>query len=141
MSDSSRIVLDTNVWISALLREKSPPWRVVHHALSFGEIIATADTLAEVAEVLLRPKFNRYLSRARREAALRDLAEFVTVVAVRERLRVCPDPKDDIFLEAVVAGEAGLLVTGDRHLLRLGCFRGADIVTPSEYLRRAAGRG
>ena len=72
-----------------------------------GEIIATAETLAEVAEVLRRPKFERCVNRARRERAVRELPELVTVVPVRERLRVCSDPKDDKFLEAVGSAPQG----------------------------------
>ena len=48
------------------------------------------------------------------------------------------DPKDDKFLEAAVAGEAALIVSGDRHLSSLGAYRGIPIVSPREFLDRLA---
>jgi predicted nucleic acid-binding protein len=68
------------------------------------------------------------------------LPEFATRVAIIERVRACPDPRDDKFLETAVSGQADFLVTGDRALLDMRAFRSIGIVRPSGYLRIARGQ-
>ncbi|HSK81384.1 MAG TPA: putative toxin-antitoxin system toxin component, PIN family, partial [Thermoanaerobaculia bacterium] len=48
----------------------------------------------------------------------------------------CRDPKDDKFLEVAVAGQAEILVTGDRDRLVLSPFQGIPFLTPAEILNR-----
>jgi predicted nucleic acid-binding protein len=50
---------------------------------------------------------------------------------------VCRDPKDDAILETAWKAGADVLVAGDKDLLSLGSFKGADIITPAEYMRSA----
>jgi len=131
-----RIVLDTNVFVSAVLggalRAVIDHWRAGRFTL-----IVTDEIVGEYLAVLRRRKFGLpndviddivgYVFRK---------AEFVTPV---ERLRVVEaDPKDDKFLEAAVAGGAALLVSGDRHLSSLGAYRGIPVVSPREFLNRLA---
>ncbi|MEO7275872.1 MAG: putative toxin-antitoxin system toxin component, PIN family, partial [Vicinamibacterales bacterium] len=63
-----RIVVDTNVFISGLLSSTSPPARVVERAIERGQLLGSTDTLRELIETLLLPKFDRYVPRPRREA-------------------------------------------------------------------------
>ena len=69
-----RIVVDTNVFISGLLSSTSPPARVVERVVVHGQLLGSTETLRELIETLLLPKFDRYVSRARREALLDRLA-------------------------------------------------------------------
>ena len=124
----------TNVWVSFLLRHGSTPWRAVETALEHCEVIISDETFAELEHVLRRRKFDAYVDRALRKQFLATLAGFVTRVSIQERVRACPDPKDDKFLEAAVNGGADYLVTGDRALLGIGSFRSVAIVTPSRFL-------
>jgi predicted nucleic acid-binding protein len=49
----------------------------------------------------------------------------------------CADPDDNRILEAAVAGHADYIVTGDkRHLLRMKAFRGIEMITVNDFLRR-----
>lgn len=64
------------------------------------------------------------------------MLRYATVVEPREQIRVCADPDDDRFLEAAVAANADVIVTGDRQLLALNPFRSIGIITPADYLRR-----
>jgi len=139
MTSEPRVVIDTNVLVSFFLRRGSTPWRVVRDVLECGELLVSADTLAEFEEVLRRPKFDRYVSRALREQFLTTLPAFSTHVAIVERVQACRDPQDDKFLEAAVNGQADFLVTGDRALLAMRVFRSVVIVSPSGYLRIARG--
>ena len=70
MSDPARCVFDTNTLISAALFEHSTPGQALRCALQSGEILVSSATFSELAEVLQREKFDRYLSHAEREEFL-----------------------------------------------------------------------
>ena len=131
-----RLVVDTNVFISGLLSSTSHPARVVERAIGHGQLLGSTDTLRELIETLLSAKFDRYVSRARREALLDRLAPLVEMVEIVQQVRACRDPKDDKFLELAVNGEADVILTGDDDLLSLHPFRGIDILSPAAYLER-----
>lgn len=139
MTREPRVVIDTNVLVSFFLRRGSAPWRVVRDVLECGELLISDDTIAELEEVLRRPKFDRYVSRALREEFLITLPQFATRVAITERIKACRDPQDDKFLEAAINGQADFLVTGDRALLAMRTFRSVAIISPSGYLRIVRG--
>ena len=129
-----RVVIDTNVFISAALIDESVSARARNHAVRYGQLIATEQTFAELTGKLLASKFDRYVSRATRETLLRRLQPIIQVVSVVQVVRVCRDPRDDMFLEAAVNGRADVVVTGDKDLLALHPFSGIAVVTPSDYL-------
>ena len=131
-----RLVIDTNVFVSGLLSSTSHPARVVERALEHGQLLGSTATLRELIETLLSPKFDRYVSRARREALLDRLAPSVEIVEIVQQVRACRDPKDDKFLELAVNGEAKVIVTGDDDLLSLHPFRGIAILPQAAYLER-----
>ena len=131
-----RVVIDTNVLISSLLLPTSTPATAVEKAVAKAQLIATTETLRELIEKLLLPKFDRYVGRGRRDALLQRVASLVEIVEILQPVRASRDPKDDKFLEAAVNGRADVLVTGDRDLLDLNPFRGIAIVTPAAYLAR-----
>jgi putative PIN family toxin of toxin-antitoxin system len=136
MRARERIVADTNCLVSRLLLPSSVPGNAVRRAADSGLLLASEATMNELADVLARPKFDRYISLADRQQFLRLLgrvAEFVpTVYPVRE----CRDPKDDKFLELALNGRAHLIITGDAGLLALHPWREIAIVTPARYLKR-----
>jgi putative PIN family toxin of toxin-antitoxin system len=131
-----RVVIGTNVFISGVLSTTSAPARCVDAVVADGQLVATEATLKELFERLLSPKFDPYLTRARREALLSRLAPLVEIVEVVQQVRVCRDPHDDKFLEAAVNGRADVLTTGDKDLRELHPFRGIAIVSPADYLSR-----
>lgn len=131
-----RIVIDTNVLISGLLSTTSTPALAVEKAITKAQLVATTETLRELIQTLLLPKFDRYVRRERREALLERVASIVEIVEVLQVVRASRDPKDDKFLEAAVNGRGNVLITGDRDLLDLHPFRGTAIVSPADYLAR-----
>jgi putative PIN family toxin of toxin-antitoxin system len=131
-----RVVIDTNVLISGLFSTTSTPALAVEKAIRNAQLVATAETLRELIERLLQPKFDRYVSRERRDALLQRVASLVEIIEALQLVRASRDPKDDKFLEAAVNGRANVLVTGDRDLLDLNPFRGIVILTPADYLAR-----
>jgi len=131
-----RIVADTNCLISRLLLPGSVPNKVVRRAVDQGLLLVSEATINELADVLARRKFDRYINLEDRQQFLRLLgrvAEFVpSVYTVRE----CRDLKDDKFLEVALSGKADLILTGDADLLTLNPWRGIAILSPAEYLKR-----
>lgn len=132
-----RIVLDTNVVVSAFFWGGAP--REVLGALQLGRIgvIASDALLAELAYVVNRPKFVQRLADIELETAdlLAQYRALVSVVdAPRLEQSVCDDPDDDAVLECALAGNADLIVSGDDDLLRLGEFHGVRIVTARAFL-------
>ncbi len=99
MSPRPRYVFDNSAVVSALLFEQSVSGQAFYNALDHGEILLSPPTFAELADVLGRKKFNRYLTRDEREQFLAILLREANLVEVTEKVRVCRDPKDDKFLE------------------------------------------
>jgi len=131
-----RVVIDTNALVSRLLLPGSIPGQAVRKAVAEARLLASDDTIIELADVLARKKFDPYMTVRERQEFLRlfhRIAERVPIVHV---IRVCRDPKDDKFLELAVNGAAQLIITGDADLLALHPFRGIDILPPAGYLSR-----
>ncbi len=136
MTSKERIVVDTNVLISRLLLPASVSGRAVRKAVDRGQLMVSEATLAELAEVAGRAKFDPYVSIADRQAFIRLLGRVAEMVPIVRVVRACRDPRDDKFLEAAVNGRADLIVTGDRDLLALDPFMGIAILRPADYLAR-----
>lgn len=108
-----RIVLDTNILISALLSPQGPPAQVFLMILleSDTQLCVSGDIYAEYEEVIHRPRFNR--SDSEIEATLRAIREKGFWVKPTEKVHACSDPDDDIFLECAQIAAAHYLVTGN----------------------------
>lgn len=135
MSDTPRLVFDTNILISHLLVPTSTPAQAVRKALHHGRIIVSDDTLDELASVISRPKFDPYISLEDRKDFFRFFGRVVEKVAIIRSIQACRDPKDDKFLELAVSGQAEAIITGDQDLLALHPFHSVQIITPGKYLR------
>jgi putative PIN family toxin of toxin-antitoxin system len=134
MTGRPRYVFDTNVIVSAALFEQSLPGQALYSALSRGEPLISRESFVELAEVLSRKKFDRYLTHEEREEFLVKLACEATVVEISEEIQACRDPKDDKFLEVAVCGVASCLITGDGDLLALHPFHNIPILSPMQFL-------
>jgi uncharacterized protein len=122
------VAVDTNVFISAALKEKTPPETAVHLAAASHLLLKSTITEGVVRHLAPTPpravdsaRFSRLAARADGGAEL---------VNITERIAACRDPKDDKFLELAVNDHADVLITGDRDLLALNPFRGVPIITP-----------
>ena len=131
-----RIVVDTNALISRLLLPRSVPGKAVRKASDTGQLLVSDATLAELADVLARPKFAPYVSVEDRQQFIRLLGRVAEIVPITHTIRACRDPKDDKFLELAVNGGASVIITGDSDLLALNPFRKIAITTPARYLLR-----
>jgi putative PIN family toxin of toxin-antitoxin system len=138
MANSVRIVIDTGVAVSAVLLPRSTPRQAFDKASSAGRLLISEATIAELDEVLRRPKFNKYVPEESRIEFLAALVAVAEVVQVTSVVTVCRDPKDDKFLALAFNGKASHIVSGDADLLMLHPFRGIAIVTPHDFLQSMA---
>lgn len=129
-----RTVVDTNALVSRLLLPSCVPGRAVRKAVDQDMVVVSEATMQELADVLARPKFDRYISLEDRQQFIRLLGRVVEIVTIAYAVRDCRDPEDDKFLEVALSGRASLIVTGDADLLALNPWRGIAILSPAEYL-------
>ena len=127
-----RAVPDTSVIISSFLFPLSTPAQSTRKLEEKAVLLASEATLAELQEVLFRPKFDRWLSATAKERVMARFTNLVEIVSITELIRECRDSKDDKFLSVAVNGD--LILTGDNDLLVLHPFRGIDILSPKDYL-------
>jgi putative PIN family toxin of toxin-antitoxin system len=130
-----KAVLDTNVLLSAFTK---PGGRVVALWVAALErryqLLISPAIITEVAEKL-RSKFEWEEARILRRTKLMAKTGR-TIVVPRFVLDVIPDDLDDNrILECAIAGKADVMVSGDRHLLRLKSYQGTPIVRPVDFLR------
>ncbi len=136
--ERARIVIDTNVLISAALLPKSISARALDRALEDFELIQSEATLAELIDGIMRSKFIGYIDEERRSQFLFMLARVSKVIDVRANVTECSDPKDNKFLELAIDGKARMFVSGDSHLRDMHPFRSIAIATPGEFLAQTS---
>lgn len=136
-----RVVLDTNVFVSSLLVKEGPAaqvldaWRARRYLL-----IVSPDLVAEIASTLRYPRIRRRYHITEDDIqALLDLLETDSILVpgtADVSGSVPEDPDDEVVLGCAVEGDADLVVSGDRHLLALGGFRGIEIVAVRRFMER-----
>jgi putative PIN family toxin of toxin-antitoxin system len=142
-------LIDTNIWVSALLNPAGSPARLKDHwiAGAFTVVVSPA-LLDEVAAVLARPRIrNKY------HLNERIISEYVHLIAMRAimvtppgPLRVCRDPDDDIILETALVGQATVVVSrdddlkGDPELIAQMEHRGIQVMSVPQFLTWLASR-
>jgi len=129
-----RLVIDTNVFVSAVVLPHFVPRQAVDKALHDDIVLLSESTMHELTEVLCRPKFDRYIRVEARALFLAQLASVAEFVPIIQLIRECRDPKDDKFLEVALNGRADVIVTGDEDLLAMNPWREIVIATPANYL-------
>ncbi len=133
-----RAVVDTNVWISALLSEKGAPAKILEalRAEKFTSLISPEITDEIIAVVSSEKIRNGYGIKEK------DIEEILLLISVNSELIrgmsllkiVFEDPADDRFITCAAAGAADYLVTGDKHLLKLREYQGIRILKPAPFL-------
>lgn len=114
-----RVVIDTNIWISALLNPSGEPARLVA-AFMKGEfeLVVCEPLVKEIAEVLRRPRIAKKYQL--NDEQINSYCELITQQAIWVdfvgSLRLCRDPRDDFLLEAALWSSADYLVTRDDDL-------------------------
>lgn len=131
-----RLVIDTNVLISALLADTSlPAHLIVLWRQGRFDLLTCAGQLDELRRVTRYPKIRERLAPALAGRLINELRDLAVVVDDRPIVSVSPDPNDDYLLAIAAAGAADFLVTGDkRDLLALRLYEGTKIMTVRDFL-------
>jgi uncharacterized protein len=128
-----KVVVDTNVFVSAHLSVKGPPNRIARMAIE-GALTVCYDSriLYEYHSVLLRPRFG---------FAVDDVMPFVEAIRVSGELIAAhllpeslPDPDDEMFLEVAVAAPAECLITGNLRHFPVSRRQGVTVLSPREFI-------
>lgn len=131
-----RIVLDTVVFVRALINPKSRSGRLLFEYSDRYKIIISKPTAQELLEVIHRPELTaKYHGLAR--ISLRkviDLLSKAEAVDIGTPPSVVRDPKDDIFIATALAGRTDYLVSEDKDLLALGNTAGVPIINTQIFI-------
>lgn len=138
-SSRLRIVLDTNVVVSALLW-RGTPYRLFEaiRQRPFIALFSSPTLFEELADVLSRPATAKRLAALGKSARdiLPDYLDVIELVEPAGVQRIARDPDDDHVLACALAARAEFIVSGDADLLELETFGDVIIVAPAEGLRR-----
>jgi putative PIN family toxin of toxin-antitoxin system len=134
MRTLARIVVDTNVLVSRLILPQSVPAQALRRAELEGRLLVSEATMYELADVLSRPRFDRYVTRENRKGFLQRLGNIAELVPIIRLVRECRDPKDDKVLEVALNGRADVIITGDADLLGMHPWREIAVLSPAHFL-------
>ncbi len=132
MGEGTKVVLDTNVYISAFGWGGKPD--ECFQLVLDGEIqnYVSPKLLDEVSDVLEYPKFE--FSDDQKARTVRIIVLESKVVQPNESVDRLDDEFDNAVLECALAADADYVITGDSDILELGGFRGVETVTPAEFV-------
>ena len=131
-----RVILDTNILCSALLTPGGPTDKL-YRAWREGRfvLLTSEQQLEEFRRVTRYPRLRRFIEAAAAGAMHNELRRLAVLIEKLPAVDASSDPADNFLLSMAQAGEANLLVTGDKHdLLGLGTFQRTRIVTARRLL-------
>ena len=136
-AQDKRVVVDTNVWLSAALSPAGAPSQALRRVLAYGVPVFSQPTFAELEARIWKPKFDRYLTMQARQEILHDaraLGHWVEIFPSISAQRYSRDEDDDKFIHTALAGAAKWLITGDLDLLSIEADSGVRIIAPAQAL-------
>ena len=135
MRNPLKVVIDTNIFVSALLGSKNSCHILDAFLDGKFDLVISEELLHELADVTTRPKFSGLILQKESESLLELLEDDAERVSSKEKLRICRDPKDNTILECAIAGKVDVVVSGDKDLLALHPFKGISIFSPFQFLK------
>jgi len=132
---SKKIILDTNVIVSALLasiNSQSNVKRLFEYTLKNCLIYSSEEIFEELTSVLLSTKFAKYLPAELVEDLLNELKEEFKFVKPSIAVNDCRDKDDNKFLELAIAAKIDFIITGDKDLLELSPYKEINIISPAK---------
>ncbi|HEV8386542.1 MAG TPA: putative toxin-antitoxin system toxin component, PIN family [Nitrososphaera sp.] len=130
-----KIVLDTNVLISALIKQGKPRILLTKVIRNNHKLIVSEDILIALARVCNDTVIRKYVNQRDITEFIRNIASIPKMVERVSDFRVIKeDPDDDIILQTACDARAGYIVSGDRHLVTLRRYRGVRILSVEEML-------
>lgn len=132
LTNKTRVIVDTNIWISSLIGRQLASLRELLSYPSI-ELVVTERLLQEVLIVAQRPKFAKYFNHQDVEQLHLWMEQNMVNVPLGEIPSRCRDPKDDYLLELAVQAHAIYLVSGDSDLLDMGSIGNCRIMTVQQF--------
>lgn len=127
-----RIVIDTNVLVSAII-DNGKPRQLVIKLLEEHTVILSRQMLAELNDVITRDKFHFKSSQVNQFLSI--IISNSRIVSDNPRFQVVSqDPDDDVVHNTAYSGKADYIITGDKHLLDLMKFKQTEIVNVTKML-------
>ena len=132
-----RVVIDANIYVSALISPKGAPALVVNRWLEgHFDVLVSQPIINEILRVTAYEKLQRYTRL--RESRL----EFVTLLSEQaiwvepnEKLDVVSDDEtDNRYVECAVSGDAQYIISGDPHLLGVGEYQNIRCISPNDFI-------
>ena len=129
----TRVILDTNLWISYFLRSGNSPLNrlIEHEQLIF---LWSEELIEELIQVSQRDKFQKYIPLDQLTSFLGQLQSKSELVTVKSAVKLCRDPADDFLLSLAKDGAADFLITGDKDLLTLSQIFSTQIITLTVFI-------
>ena len=133
-----RVVLDANIYISALISSQGHPAAIINRWLAGEfEVLLSPPIVDEILRVTAYERLQRKYQKIRENRL-----EFVELISEQgiwveppETLAVVTaDESDNRYLECAVAGGARYVVTGDEHLLQVGEYQGITVLSPAAFV-------
>jgi putative PIN family toxin of toxin-antitoxin system len=131
MQQKSRIIIDTNLWISFLLTKD---FQKLDATINNITLLFSDELLEEFIAVAKRPKFKNYFSQQDLISLLAVVNEHAVFINVNSDVAECRDEKDNFLLSLAKDGKADYLLTGDKDLLDIKRLGKTKIITISEFL-------
>ena len=130
-----RAIIDTNVFVSGIFWEGNFCSQIIDKWKNKKfELVSSMDILKEFAETLRN--FKIQMSDEMIEEWRNLIIESSVIINPKIKLNVIKeDPDDNKFLEAGISGNADLIISQDKHLLKLKSYQGIKIITPKEFLK------
>ena len=134
-----KVVIDTNVWLSALLWGGQPNLIIQLIEQKQIQAISSENILTELTDILQKPKLQKRLDRLRITAEeIVIIAKILMTLVVIEEVIIpeLRDPKDQMVLATAISGNAKIVISGDKDLLVLHPYGNISILLPQEFLAR-----
>jgi len=128
------VILDTNIFISAVLY-KGTPLKILQLCISEEKIeIAISPEL--LAELIAKLKYKFGLKNQTLESLKNMLENSVSNFLPEYTTKICRDDSDNKIIDLAIYANAGFIITGDKDLLELKNYKGIKIITASEFLEK-----
>ena len=130
-----RLIIDTNVIISASLKKYSTPFKVMEVVFENHVLLISPEIFGEIKNTVYQSKFDKYFFPEDTRSDILNIVLLNSVVINPEiKITACRDPKDNKYLELALSGKADCIITGDKDLLVLNPFENIPIISPLDFL-------
>ena len=134
-----RVVLDTNIWLSAVFWKGEASKVIESCATKKIELVITENIVSEIVEIVNREaKFQKFIKNLKEsvEELVRTILSIATLIETQSKIELIKDhPKDNMILEAALDGKADYIISYDKHLRSMLQFNKIKIITPTDFLK------